>query len=95
MAAGETFVGRRVRYRPGWPGPRARPGSYCKVPLRAWWNPRHAPWRLVDPRGGAGEILPARHQVTEHDDGTITVTPSLVMPSGWHGYLERGVWREV
>lgn len=27
----------------------------------------------------------ADHDVTEHEDGTIT----------WHGYLERGLWREV
>jgi hypothetical protein len=37
--------------------------------------------------------------VTEHDDGTITVSPSIFgnkdRPSAWHGFLERGVWREV
>ena len=48
----------------------------------------------------------SRHAVTEHGDGTITVTPSILCgfsnPSNewecgigsWHGYLERGVWRE-
>ena len=44
----------------------------------------------------------ARHEVTEHEDGTITVSPSILLkevePDGnhrevWHGYLERGVWR--
>jgi hypothetical protein len=38
------------------------------------------------------------HQVTEHDDGTITVSPSILVSDNtgplWHGYLERGVWRE-
>ena len=39
-------------------------------------------------------------RTTEHDDGTITVSPSILMtsdnPAGaWHGYLERGVWQEV
>ena len=33
----------------------------------------------------------------EHEDGTITVTPSIVITTHvgtWHGFLERGVWRE-
>lgn len=30
--------------------------------------------------------------ITEHDDGTISVTPSIMDPGGWHGYLTRGVW---
>ena len=41
----------------------------------------------------------ARHSITEHEDGTITVAPSILVRGGsgdgeWHGYLERGVWRE-
>lgn len=38
------------------------------------------------------------HDVTEHDDGTITVSPSILITDGettWHGFLERGVWREA
>lgn len=37
------------------------------------------------------------HTVVEHEDGTITVSPSILIDDGrnkWHGYLERGVWRE-
>lgn len=41
------------------------------------------------------------HSVIEHDDGTITVSPSILITSHskgtkeqWHGYLEKGVWRE-
>lgn len=42
----------------------------------------------------------AKHQVTEHPDGTITVCPSILVHRSngeppWHGYLENGVWREV
>lgn len=37
--------------------------------------------------------------VTEHDDRTITVAPSIFVNQGksnaWHGFLERGTWREV
>lgn len=42
----------------------------------------------------------SRHTITEHDDGTITVSPSILVRGGphqseeWHGYLEKGVWRE-
>lgn len=40
-----------------------------------------------------------RHSVTEHEDGTITVSPSILVEGGngesWHGYLEHGVWREA
>jgi hypothetical protein len=42
------------------------------------------------------------HQVTEHEDGTITVSESILIMGWddagevkWHGYLERGVWRRV
>lgn len=41
------------------------------------------------------------HDVTEHEDGTITVSPSILIryegnEGGWewHGYLEKGVWRK-
>jgi hypothetical protein len=85
------MTGRRVPFRPGFPGSNARPGDYCRVPASA--DPRGACWYAVDPTGGAGAIV--THQVTVHEDGTISCSPSLVMPSGWHGFLERGVWREV
>lgn len=92
MAAGETTQGRRVRFRPGWPGKRARPGDYCPVPDGI--DPRGAGvWYAMDPTGVAGAVV--EHAVVEHEDKSITCSPSLVMPSGWHGWLERGVWREV
>jgi hypothetical protein len=36
------------------------------------------------------------HKVEEHDDGTITVSPSILVGDGrksWHGYLIHGVWK--
>ena len=47
----------------------------------------------------------ARHQIVEHDDGTISVTPSILVSQELfkgaqytkiesHGYLTRGVWTE-
>lgn len=38
------------------------------------------------------------HTVTEHDDGTWTVDPSILIRSGpgmtdeWHGWLRAGIW---
>lgn len=37
------------------------------------------------------------HKIVEHEDGTITASPSILLEWGdgqsWHGYLERGVWK--
>ncbi len=66
-------------------------GEYGKSPDGKWYCHVPAPGFGV---GGLG-----KHQVTEHEDGTITVSPSIVneWEAGkvWHGYLERGVWREI
>lgn len=39
------------------------------------------------------------HDVVEHEDGTITVKPSILITGHhgkhWHGYLKRGKWSEV
>lgn len=39
--------------------------------------------------------LGENHTVTDHEDGTITVEPSLVMRNGWHGWLRRGVFEVI
>jgi hypothetical protein len=54
-------------------------------------------WFCMAPQGDVGNL--GAHTITEHEDGTITVAPSiLIYPAadspGWHGYLEHGVWRE-
>jgi hypothetical protein len=55
-------------------------------------------WFCTTPNGLFGNI--SLHTVTEHEDGTITVSPSILVTSrngrapSWHGFLERGVWRE-
>lgn len=53
-----------------------------------------------DPAGHVGRVIDSVHQIVEHEDGTVTVAPSILATTGahghdWHGYLERGVWREV
>ena len=39
------------------------------------------------------------HVVVEHEDGSITVSPSIGINDGrgqvYHGFLERGVWRDA
>ena len=54
-------------------------------------------WWLYIPLCGAGRL--SQHQVVEHEDGTISVTPSILMyghsrgqKTTRHGYLAKGVW---
>jgi hypothetical protein len=53
-------------------------------------------WLLRAPNGDWGSLF-RQHTITEHEDRTITVSPSIQFLTGarWHGYLERGVWRQV
>lgn len=65
-----------------------QPGDYYRSP--------HTGWGARLPNGrfcGLNE----HHTITEHEDGTITVSPSIWAHGGneWHGFLERGVWRQV
>jgi hypothetical protein len=65
------------------------PGDYYFYP--------EAGWCAVTPDGRQCGLR--GHDVTEHGDGTITASPSILVSGGekswsWHGYLERGVWRE-
>lgn len=70
------------------------PGDYGK-------DPRDGIWYCRPP--GTNSLIGnlKNHTVTEHEDGTITVSPSILISwpgiqaeSKWHGYLEKGVWRE-
>lgn len=65
-------------------------GEYC------FW-PGGDSWMARTPNGHLANI--SGHQVTEEADGTITVSPSILVrhTTGevYHGYLEHGVWREV
>jgi len=76
--------GRRVEVPSGLP----EPGDYYLHPTAGWLG-MTPDGQLTGLRG---------HQVVEHEDGTITVSPSIMVnqgrPDEWHGYLERGVWRK-
>lgn len=67
------------------------PGDYVKTPQGVWMH------RIPGDQWHTGTL--AGHQITEHEDGTITASPSILHTEPnvgqWHGYLERGIWREL
>lgn len=95
----ETMQGTRIEY----DGVGGIPANGCY-----WRDGRDGKWYGMTPNGHLAGL--ANHNVVEHEDGTITVAPSIKV-SGigygdhirvtdgeerelWHGYLERGAWRE-
>ena len=57
-------------------------------------------WMLYHPDSGLGDL--DNHDVTEHEDGTISVKPSILISTknrgenvSVHGYLKSGVWVKV
>lgn len=86
---GKKTPGRRVECdAQGWH--KLEPGDYAKQPDGTYMS------RVPEPCFHAGSL--AGHDITEHEDGTITASPSIghTEPNVgyWHGYLEHGVWRE-
>ena len=51
-------------------------------------------WQVTAPDGSQCSLNPAIHTITEHDDGTITVNPSIVTAT-WHGWLRLGNWESA
>jgi hypothetical protein len=66
-----------------------KPGDYFKKSTGGWF--------VMSPSGESGRVVEPTWTITEHEDKTITVHPSIWFnsPHGWHGFLERGVWRQV
>lgn len=85
----DTVVGRRNDLKEwSWAeGEGAREYDYGKRPDGVWY--------CFPPNLNMGSL--AGHEVVENDDGTITVSPSILVEDyngrSWHGFLERGVWR--
>jgi len=83
------MIGRRV---PGFDPWKWMPGDYG-----FWAEAGH--WQAKTPSGDPANL--SAHDVVEHEDGTITVSPSIRVSTTlvgvprelWHGFLERGVWR--
>jgi hypothetical protein len=87
--------GRRLQSSKEFFSDQRRPGDYCKVTSDDPATATGVVWYVCHPDGTLGRLV--NHTVTEHEDGTITVSPSILSrsPGGWHGYLERGEWRSV
>lgn len=71
------------------------PGQYGRDVNGNWFG--CTPSKLVS--GGLHPFYAnlSSHEVVEHSDGTITVSPSILVTSHhgtWHGYLEKGEWKE-
>lgn len=76
------------------------PGDYGKLDDGNWYC--RAPWQHAP--GDYGPRMQgnlANHEVVEHEDGTITVSPSILInttwgpdrsPYRWHGFLQAGIW---
>lgn len=74
------------------------PHDYAEVNPGDYWLPepsRPGEWWFRDPFGWFGRVT--THRVTVHDNGTITVKPSIAPrpddpPGSFHGWLTEGVW---
>lgn len=79
---------------------RPQPGDF-------WLDPHTGTWYAMTPIGSLANL--SAHDVRVHEDASISVfldkadisvLPSILVTGGppgsptWHGYLERGVWRE-
>lgn len=78
-------------------GKRAPDGSNYPQDDGSYWKSVDGLWYCVTPNGHYGAL--GKHDITEHEDGTITVSPSILVSYSdaeqlYHGYLEKGVWRE-
>ena len=65
-------------------------GGYCPV-----GRDGERLWMVRTPNGHLGNL--AAHDVTEHEDGTITVSPSILVSNPqegelYHGFLVKGEW---
>jgi hypothetical protein len=62
-----------------------------------YWKVQANGWYIYLP--GCGITRLTNHQIEEHEDGTISVTPSIVMRchinQQRHGDLTHGEWREL
>ena len=72
------------------------PASYGRATASRTQNTRLSWWQITAPDGSLCSLNPEIHVVTEHEDGTITVEPSIDLsyrsPPGWHGHLTRGLF---
>jgi hypothetical protein len=72
-----------------------KPARYGRATADRVKNSAAGDLQVSTPDGCRGR-LGTLHTVEEHEDGTITVSPSIDMsqrkPGAWHGWLRRGVF---
>jgi len=71
-----------------------QPGDYGRLKRtleQVLMHDRMLWWSVKAPDGSGCSLNPNIHHVTEHEDGTITVSPSIITRT-WHGWLKRGIW---
>jgi hypothetical protein len=89
----EAMLGKRIDNPVGLP----KPGDYGKTEGH-WYA--CAPATVPEHPLNVHNLFVAdltRHEVVEHEDGSLTVAPSILITrhdGQWHGFLERGLWRE-
>lgn len=87
----KILQGKRIYSESGEEFPR-NPGEYMKQ--------EDGTWLLCLPTGIHGTINDKIWKIEEHEDGAITVSPSISTKAtgadkryDWHGFLEKGVFR--
>jgi hypothetical protein len=79
-----------------------QPGDYGKAEWGDWYV-RLPNWTDEALKNwGIKQVWLGTHSVEEHEDGSVTISPSILWGpkqhhdtnTHWHGYLEHGVWRE-
>lgn len=95
------MTGRRLPDSPDGIIPPLEPGDYVKVRTNYDWSDlKSGTWIwIVKSPTGVTCYLNDKHTFTEHEDGTLSVSPSIQMYGenmvpAWHGYLVNGVWSE-
>ena len=86
------MIGRRLPdYHDVYDIPLLAPGEYIRIVRPE----KKDLWFAQSLDGEDGNL--SSHSITVNEDGTITVSPSIWFntPTGWHGFLEHGVWRRV
>lgn len=85
--------------RDGWEKWDRMPGGDIVAPLGAYMKVLKEDgslwcWYVRDPTGHVGTLWPNVHTFIEHEDGSLTVQPSILFTKAgnYHGFLVRGVW---
>lgn len=81
------------------PVPCLRISGYAEIDWKriCYWKTADGTWKLYLPGCGVGDLT--NHRVIEHEDGTITVEPSILVTGHQdiqrHGYITNGQWRDA